>query len=351
MTLVGDDGDEATQGIAKKMTIAQVAHRAGVSEPTVSKVLNDKFDVAPATRARVQEILAESGYKRRKSRQSRTTGLVDVVITDLSTPWANEVLGAAEEEAHRHDKSLVLTVTHDRNADARSWIKTLASRKSDGVILVLSRLDRAAADQLASLGIPLVLIDPVGGSDPVIQTVGATNWAGGLAATEHLIELGHRRIGIITGPPEVVCSQERLEGYRAALGRAGIALDDSLLRYGNFRADEARRLTSELLDQENPPTAIFACSDQQASGVYSEAHRRGLRIPEDLSVVGFDDVALCEWLTPQLTTIRQPLAEMARLATRTVLDRPTKSASDRLQHVELSTALVVRDSTSAPALV
>jgi DNA-binding LacI/PurR family transcriptional regulator len=331
------------------MTIAQVARRAGVSEPTVSKVLNDKSDVAPATRARVQEILADSGYKRRKNRQSRRTGLVDIVITDLSTSWANEILRGAEEETHRHGKSLVLTVTHDRNADARGWVKMLASRKSDGVILVLSKLDRATSDQLASLNIPLVLIDPVGGADPVIQTVGATNWAGALAATEHLIALGHRRIGIITGPPEVACSQERFEGYRAALGRAGIPFDESLVRYGTFRADDARDLTSELMDIDDPPTAIFACSDQHASGVYAEAHRRRIRIPEDLSVVGFDDVPLCEWLTPQLTTIRQPIADMARLATRAVLDGPSGFGSDGLQHIELSTALVERESTCAPA--
>jgi LacI family transcriptional regulator len=186
----------------------------------------------------------------------------------------------------------------------------------------------------------------MGGYDRGVPTIGATNWDGGFAATEHLTELGHRRIGIITGPTDVQCSQQRLDGYRAALGRAGIGLDEALVRPGNFHADSGRRAAAELLDLADPPTAIFAESDLQARGVYDEVHERGLRIPGDLSVVGFDDVDACLWMTPRLTTVRQPLAQMAVLAVRNVL----KSSDDSAEplRLELSTSLVVRESTAPP---
>ena len=332
------------------MTIAQIARHAGVSVSTVSKVLNGREDVSPATRARVRGLLTDSGYKRRGAGPRQRVGLVDFVLTELASPWACEVVRGAEQEAHRAGAGLVVTATHNRNAGTRPWLDTLASRRSDGVVLVVSRLSADAADRLASLDTPFVLVDPVGGFDPAIPTVGATNFAGGLTATEHLIGLGHRRIGIIAGPSELLCSQERLDGYGAALRRAGIQPDESLVRFGNFYPDGGQRGAADLLDLADPPTAIFAGSDQQANGVYAEAYRRGLAVPADLSVVGFDDVELCEWLWPRLTTIRQPLAEMAGLATRTVLERPARDDdhADRPLRVELATSLVVRDSTGPP---
>ena len=333
---------------ARAVTMASIAREAGVSISTVSKVLNGRRDVSPGTRARVQGLLTGSGYRRRGTGTRHRVGLVNFVITELASPWACEVLRGAEQEANQRGMGLVVTTTHHRDAGARPWLETLGARRSDGVVLVVSRLSETAAARLASLQTPFVLVDPVGGFDPGIPSVGATNFAGGLAATEHLLALGHRRIGIVTGPPELLCSQERLDGYRAALRRAGMPVDEALVRFGNFYADGGRDSAVPLLDLTDPPTAIFAGSDQQASGVYAEAYRRGLRIPADLSVVGFDDVDLCEWLWPRLTTIRQPLAEMARLATRTVLERrerPERSDGQPLR-IELATQLVLRDSTA-----
>jgi len=206
---------------------------------------------------------------------------------------------------------------------------------------------QVAAERMRPVDMPFVVIDQLGGYDPDTPTIDATNWAGGFAATEHLTALGHRRVGIITGQKHVQCSDERLDGYRAALGRAGLAMDESLIREGDFYADGGRRGAAALLDLPEPPTAVFAGSDQQARGVYNEAHSRGLRIPEDLSVVGFDDVDACEWMTPRLTTIRQPLAQMAALAIRTVLEPPPQEDEQALR-VELATSLVVRESTTRP---
>ncbi len=336
---------------SERVTIAKVAELAGVSVPTVSKVLNGRAEVNLDTRQRVHDVLESTGYRRRSRLEASRVGLIEFVIPELDTPWACELLRGAEQEAYRLGASLVLTVTHDRRAHPRDWLKTLASRPSDGVVLVITRAQQVDAEQLRPIDTPIVVIDQVGGYDHKVPTIGATNWAGGFAATEHLTGLVHRRIGMITGPPGVRCSEERLDGYRAALGRAGLPLDQALVQEGDFYTEGGRRGAAKLLDLADPPTAIFAGSDQQARGVYDEAHARGLRIPDDLSVVGFDNVDVCEWMTPRLTTIHQPLAQMAVLAVRNVLETAHAEGEVPLR-LELATSLVVRESTrsmQAPA--
>jgi LacI family transcriptional regulator len=328
-----------------RVTIAMVAQKAGVSVPTVSKVLNGRDEVGAHTRRMVQEVLTETGYQRRGRATAGQVGLVDFVLPELDTAWAGELLRGAEQEAYRMGVSLVLTVTHDPRAHPREWLKRLASRPTDGVVLVVASTREVASERLRLVDTPFVVVDQVGGYDREVPTIGATNWAGGFAATEHLTEFGHRRIGMVTGPRGILCSQERLDGYRAALSRAGLPLDDALVREGDFYEEGGRRGAAQLLDLADPPTAIFAGSDQQARGVYDEAHARGLRIPDDLSVVGFDDVSVCEWMSPRLTTVRQPLAQMAGLAVRNVLETRNTAGEPPLR-LELATSLVVRESTA-----
>lgn len=330
-----------------RVTIASIAAQAGVSVATVSKVLNGKEEVAPVTRERVQQVLDDASYERRRRTTPKRVGLVDVVIATLDTPWAIDVLRGAEKEASRLGASLILTVTHDRHDQPREWIKTLASRRTDGAVFVVSRVQQRVAQRLRTLGVPLVAVDPVGLSSEEVPSIGCTNWAGGFAATEHLLELGHRRIAVIGGPQEMMCSQERIAGYEAAMGRAGIPVSRSLIRHGDFYVGGGSKAAAVLLGLRDRPTAIFAGSDEQARGVYDEAHARGLRIPQDLSVVGFDDVDICEWMSPRLTTVRQPLAQMAALAIRTVLQDPPSSGEEPAR-IELSTTLVVRHSTAPP---
>jgi DNA-binding LacI/PurR family transcriptional regulator len=195
----------------------------------------------------------------------------------------------------------------------------------------------------------MVIVDPVGQPDPRIPTIGATNWAGGLMATEHLIEIGHRRIGTITGRPSLLCSQARLDGYRAALERAGIPADPALVYNGDFHFEAALDAANYMLELPDPPTAIFAGSDMQAMGVYEAARLHRLRIPDDLSVVGFDDLPMSAWVPPPLTTVIQPLAQMAAMATRTVLALLDGKMDTSNNRVELTTSLVVRSSTSPPS--
>ncbi|TNM64261.1 substrate-binding domain-containing protein [Streptomyces sp. NP160] len=350
----------STTGRAEgRITIADVARQAGVSVPTVSKVLNGRDDVAPDTRDLVSGVIASSGYRpRRRVREHRVdVPTVELVITDLTTAYALEVLAGAEAGAARAGAGLLVSAAHDDVGEDRAWLHALRARRPSGVVLVINRFGGGSAEDVASLGAPVVLLDPAGSSDPSLPTVGATNFAGGVTATEHLLSLGHRRIAVITGIPELLCSQERLEGHRAAMARAGLAVDESLVHGGDFSADGGQRAAVALLDHPDPPTAIFAGSDLMASGVYQEARRRGLRVPEDLSVIGFDDVSMCQYMSPPLTTVRQPLGEMAGESVRMVLEEvrarrkgvpPRPRTAVPAPHLQLATRLVVRESTAPP---
>jgi LacI family transcriptional regulator len=333
---------------SRRVTIAEIAASAGVSVPTVSKVLNGRADVSETTRRRVQQVMIDRGYQRRTSGGQRPVGLIDMAVPGLDSPWVVDVLRGAEAEARKAGSQIVVTSTERAPAGDRWWLDRLATRRSDGLVLVVSEAAPEMVEQLAALRTPVVLLDPVGGSDPSYDTVGATNWAGGLSAVEHLISLGHRRIAALSGHPRLACSQERVEGYRAGLGRAGIPVDERLVHFSDFRTGAGQVGARAVLDQPDPPTAIFAGSDMQAFGVYQEAAARGMRIPEDLSVVGFDDIAFSELTTPPLTTVRQPLARMAAEAVRLLLD-----AGDGMpgppRRVELATHLVVRGSTGPVA--
>ena len=188
---------------------------------------------------------------------------------------------------------------------------------------------------------------PVNLPDPELPSVGTTNWAGGLAATDHLASLGHQRIAAIAGPPDYLCSRARVDGYRSALDRAGVPFRPDYVRHGDFQHEGGFLRGRELLDLPEPPTAIFAGNDQQALGLYEAARQHGLRVPQDLSIVGFDDLPVARWVSPPLTTVRQPLAEMGRTAAAMLGDlidgKPLRS-----RRVELSTELILREST-APA--
>ena len=199
------------------MTIADVADAAGVSVPTVSKVINGRADVAPATRARVERLLREHGYRRRAPSRERRAALLDVVFNELESPWAIEIIRGVEEVAREHELGVVLSAQEGPGALGRSWVDAVASRRTAGVILVVSELTEEQAARLRARSIPFVVVDPAGEPAAGVPSVGATNWNGGLTATRHLLELGHRRVGMIGGPPKMLCSRAREDGYRTAL--------------------------------------------------------------------------------------------------------------------------------------
>lgn len=330
-----------------RVTIATIAQLAGVSVPTVSKVLNGRTGVSDGTRAAVQKVLDEHGYQRRGTALRQRVGLIDFVLRDLDAIWSMPLIQGAEYEARRAGASLVLTSTHGRTAGHKNWIQDLASRRTDAVVLVVSELAAGAIEELARLNTPVVLVDPVGTPGDRIPTVAAANREGGRMATEHLLRLGHRRIGIITGSEGVHCSEERLDGYRDAHRRHGVPLVPELQSYGDFMPASGLEQGRRMLTLPNRPTAIFAGTDQTASGVYAAARELGLSIPEDVSVVGFDDVILSQWLQPPLTTVRQPLEQMAQAAIKAATQMAYEGRTG-LTRLELPTSLTIRSSTASP---
>lgn len=328
-----------------RATVADVAARAAVSVPTVSKVLNNRPDIADATRRRVEEAIEATGYRRRApARRSARAGLVDVVVPQINSPWALEVLAGAEQAAHQAGVNLVLNAVHGESL-GEQWVSALERRRSDGVVIVVSDIPPETVERLIESHVPVVLLDRTGNSDPRLGSVGATNWAGALSATQHLLDQGHRRIGVISGHPRLACSAERIDGYLAALRRADIPVDEDLIRHGDFFPEGGRAGARALLSLPEPPSAIFAGSDLQAVGVYEAARERGLTVPDDLSVVGFDDLSLAQYVSPRLTTVRQPHAEMAAEAVRMVLALARSDSPAAPVRRELATSLVVRDST------
>lgn len=330
-----------------KVTITAIAREAGVSVPTVSRVVNRRADVSPKTRARIEDLLRRHGYRRRAPSPDERANLIDLVFNDLDSPWAVEIIRGVEDVAHPAGMGTVVSAIHSRSSSARQWMQNLRARASDGVILVTSDLNAGLHEELRRLDVPTVVVDPAGVPSLDVPTIGATNWAGGMSATEHLLGLGHTRIGFVAGPRRLLCSRARLDGYRAALESAGLPVRDELIYQGDFYHESGFHGANALFDLAEPPTAVFAASDQMALGVIEALRRRGVRVPHDASVAGFDDLPVIRWSSPPLTTVRQPLCEMGRLAARTVL-RCVDGEEIESPRVELATELVVRASTAPP---
>ncbi|HLI89762.1 MAG TPA: LacI family DNA-binding transcriptional regulator [Ktedonobacteraceae bacterium] len=334
----------------QRNTIAEIAARAGVSIPTVSRVLNKRPDVAPATRERVERVIRESGYVRSRvanALRRGSSGIVDLVVPDLDSPYYFEIIRGVEDVLERTELRLALSSTHNEARREQQWLAQVAEGATDGAILVLAHGQSERLDELRRRKIPFVVVDHRGELGPAVPSVGATNWAGGRAATEYLLSLGHRRIAIIAGWAALRCSQDRIAGYRYALEQAGIPIDADLIRPGEFRQHTGYEQTCALLELPQPPTAIFAGSDLQAMGVYAALRAHGLMVPNDISVVGFDDVSIATMVSPALTTVRQPLDEMGRVATTMLLRLIAGEPLDSMR-VELVTSLIVRESCAPP---
>jgi len=334
---------------SQRVKLNELADQAGVSLSTVSKVLNGRTDVSASTRARVEAILASGGYQRRAGLPARGT-LIELVFPELETAWAMEIIRGVENVARANGLSIVLSESGTRHSPDAKWIEGVLRRRPVGVVLVFSDLAEEAKAQLRSRAIPFVVVDPAGDPAADVPSVGSANWSGGLAATRHLIELGHTRIAAITGREDMMCSFARVDGYRSAMNNAGLPIEESLIRFGNFEVDGGRDIARELLSRDDRPTAIFGGSDLQALGILDAARELGLQVPRDLSVVGYDDLPVAQWSSPALTTVHQPLMRMAEEAARLVL-RMSEGESDvsASTRVDLATHLVVRESTAPPA--
>jgi LacI family xylobiose transport system transcriptional regulator len=344
--LSGSTGSQARRK-AGGLTIATIARLAGVSAPTVSKVLNGRSGVAPETRRRVEGLLREQGY-RRPEKVTRAP-LLEVAFYGMLAPLAVDVLGGVKRVAVQHGVAVGFTDVLRESSTGRDWAQDLLARRPTGVVAVHMGAMPEQHGLLDASGIPIVVVDPV--SEPLewVPSVSAANRRGGIAAARHLLDLGHRRIAVISGPPHQLCARARLDGVRSALEAARAPLDESLVRHGMwFSFEDGFSHGRELLRLSESPTAVLCGNDLQAFGVFEAARQAGLRIPRDLSVVGFDDISYARWSGPQLTTVHQPFGEMGATAAEIVLALAA-GETIRQSHVELAVQLVVRDSTAAPS--
>jgi DNA-binding LacI/PurR family transcriptional regulator len=341
------------------MTIAVIAGEVGVSVTTVSKVLNGRADVAPDTRARVEASLRRNRYRRRVRRQPAGTGRIDLVFHEYESAWAMEIIRGVDAVAAGVEVGVGLSHLDGRHRPSERWLDAALARRPLGMLFVLCTVTDAQRRRLDRQRIPFVVVDSDSATSASVPTVGANNWNGGLLATRHLIELGHRRIAVVAGPEDVLCSRARVAGFRSAHEEAGLPVDPALVRYGNFHVGGGYEHAMCLFGAGagaagaagaggDRPTAIFAGSDMQAMGVYRAARQLGLDIPGDLSVIGYDNLPVAAWIGPGLTTVNQPLRDMAGTATRILLDL-VRGVEPPTSRIDFVTELVVRESTAPPA--
>jgi LacI family transcriptional regulator len=336
------------RGRGGRTTIRDVAEMAGVSPATVSRVVNGRSDVSPDLRDSVMRVVREQGYT--TGRQPHPahfgrTGLIGVTVPLVHNSYFSEILAGATEAFYEHGHSIVLSPTLHEHRREVSLLERLMGGLTDGALLILPEESNDELSALHEQGYPFVIVDPHRPPDERVPTVSAAHSSGGRAATEHLLRLGHRRIAAITGPHGWIATEERLRGYRGALLDWGILADPTLQLESDFTHEGGHQAALALLSLEDRPTAIFAFNDMLAIGVLRAARQLGLRVPEDVSVVGFDDTFEASLMTPQLTTVRQPLVEMGRLAV-SQLARLLENRRIEALHVQVETSLVVRESTA-----
>jgi LacI family xylobiose transport system transcriptional regulator len=328
-------------------TLEAVAREASVSIATASKVLNDRPGVSPETRERVTRALHANGYRKRGTEQAYSPQ-IELVYESLDGEWTMELVRGAVRIANAHDLTVTVSESRVRHGVAPGWAKAVSKRQPAGVILVASDMSQSDKHELRSRNVPFVIVDPAGDPSPEVPSIGSTNWAGGMSAARHLIELGHTRIGVIAGPDDLMATRARVDGFRSAMGAANLAVDDTLIVSREFADEASPEPGIRLLSRSDRPTAIFATSDIKALGAYEAARFLGLRIPDDLSIVGYDDLPLARWAGPPLTTVRQPLMEMAQEAAKLVV-RLRHEPSSAVDRIELATSLVIRSSTARTA--
>jgi LacI family transcriptional regulator len=332
-----------------KITIVEVAKKARVSLGTVSRVINNDAHVSPETRERVSSIIQDMGYvanRQARGLKGMKTNVIGVLVPDLATSYTGEILHGIDSELALNQFELMLFTTHRAAIKEANYVANMVQGMVDGLLLLLPRTPSNYIGTLDQNQFPFVLIDHQGMGNPC-SAVGATNWQGGYNATEYLIKLGHKRIGFITGSMDLGCAEDRLKGYRSALRTHHIPEDEVLVYEGDFLQMDGYTGASALLELAEPPTAIFASNDVMAMGVMDAVRNRNLRIPDDISVVGFDNIQQSAMVYPPLTTIQQPLEQMGRVATQMLLNI-LKNPKNKVGRIELPTELIIRSSTSAP---
>jgi LacI family transcriptional regulator len=326
----------------RTVTIQDVAKTAGVSVSTVSRVLNGKADVASETQDRIVKVIGKLGYTSNfaaRSMRSHRKNLIGLVVPDIGFPYSIEIMKGINRAIAESKFDLLVYTTGDvkKNGTAlheQHYVSLLNNSVTDGVIIVAS----AASDFITNA--PIVSVDPHM-INPNYPSVQGTNYQGAVAAMEYLLNLGHRRIGFICGRPKIASAKQRLKGYRDMLLSAGVEIDDDLIVPGDFAQNVAYKSARHLCALNNPPTAIFAANDQSAIGVFQAANELAIRIPDDLSVVGFDNISEAKYMG--LTTIDQSLEKMGYIAIQMLIKLINGELLEEEIH-KMQTKLIVRTS-------
>jgi LacI family transcriptional regulator len=330
-------------------TIYDVAREAGVSYSTVSRTLSGYEFVKPSTREKVLQAAEKLGYVPNQQARSLAGGrsnLVGVLVPAVSNNYISEILRGIDEKLAESSYNLILYTTHRHQGKESSYVASIMNGAADGLLLVVPLISTSYLDVLREQDFPYVLIDQIDKTEKSC-VVNGTNWQGAYDATKYLLDLGHRRIGFIAGLAGLSSAAERLDAYTTALSDHGISLCSELLTKSDFRESGGYIAAQKLLALPERPTAIFASNDLSAFGAIEAIREHGLRIPEDVSIVGFDDTPQASIVYPKLTTVHQPLAQMGREAV-TILLENMKNRTNEIRQVTLETRLIIRDSCCPP---
>lgn len=337
--------ERARRSSSSRALIWDIAREAGTSIATVSRALNGKAEVAPATRDHILHIAQAKGYISGQQAHSLVgRRLIGFTVPEVRSSYFVEIMEGAADALETYEASLVVCPTAYQSERERSLLERLLHNGVDGALLLVPSESNAELLQLQQGGYPFVVISPAFAVPDQLLVVTSTDMAGGRQATEYLLSLGHRRIGIITGPSDWCATIDRLAGYHAVLTSAGMAIDPTLTVRADFTVEGGLQAARRLFDLPDPPTAIFALNDDMAVGTLRAAEERGLRVPEDVSIIGFDDAIFASYTTPSLTSVRQPMRELSRAGV-DLLFRKMQGQSIEARRIELSTQLIIRRST------
>lgn len=329
-------------------TMRDVAERAGVSLSTVSHVINETRYVSAVVRQRVLDAMEALEYRPNelaRSLRRGQTNTIGLILPDSSNPYFAEIGQAIEVTAFARGYNVILCNTSNDLTREELYVDVLRNKQVDGIIFVASGDRSESVRELLRSNYPVVLVDrSLKGVE--LDAVLVNNYDGGCQAIQHLIDLGHTRIGCVTGPHNLTPSAERITGYRDTLESNGLPYDEALIMPGDFRPNSGYQAATTLLQSDDPPTGIFACNDLMALGVMRAATTLGLRVPDDLSIVGFDNIELASYSIPPLTTVSQPTNEMGRTGVQMLIHR-IETNEDPPGSAVLQPELVIRGTTGA----
>ena len=332
-------------------TIRDVAKRAGVAPITVSRVINNSGYVSQEKRDRVEAAVAELDYVPNilaRSFRSKQTRTIALILTDITNPFWTDVAHGVEDAAREHKFNVILCNTNESESRQVEYVSVLMQKQVDGILLVPARSRPEATEAIQKQGTAVVVLDrQVPTAD--VDVVRCDSEGGAYQLVRHVLSLGHRRVAVLTGPKDVSSAQDRVIGYRRAFLDANIDISEDLIFYGKFVQASGYEMAQRALLVTPQPTALFAANNFIAIGAWRALRDAGLRIPEDITLVAFDDLPAGLVVDPFLTVAAQPGYEMGKQATELLLDRLTSDTPTKPQRIVLPTQLIIRHSSGAPA--